>query len=117
MLMLKSQEKATDAIWLRLPGHRVAALKPEFREQAMELERAVQKGVAAYPDMTRPDFYDVELECGTAYIHVYRDMQAIYLVSHSFETVLLQCTKQSRHSNPNPPHGGEPPPNASPIRA
>jgi len=115
--MLKSQKKVTDAIWLRLSGYRVAALKPEFREQAMELERAVQKGVAAYPDMTRPDFYDVELECGTAYIHVYRDMQAIYLVSHSFETVLLQCTKQSRHSNPNPPHGGEPPPNASPIRA
>jgi len=42
--------------------------------------------------MTRPDFYDVELECGSAYIHVYRDMQAIYLVSHSFETMLLQCS-------------------------
>jgi hypothetical protein len=34
MLMLKSQEKATDAIWLRLSGYRVTALKPEFREQA-----------------------------------------------------------------------------------
>ena len=92
MFMLKSQKKATDAIWLRLSGYRVAALKPEFREQAMELERAIRKGVAAYPDMTRPDFYDVELECGSAYIHVYRDMQAIYLVSHSFETMLLQCS-------------------------
>ena len=90
--MLKSQKKATDAIWLRLSGYRVAALKPEFREQAMELGRAMQEGVAAYPDMTRPDFYDVELECGSAYIHVYRDMQTIYLVSHSFETVLLQCS-------------------------
>lgn len=90
--MLKSQKKVTDAIWLRLSGYRVTALRPEFREQAMELERAVWKGVQAYPDMTRPDFYDVELECGTAYIHVYRDMQAIYVVSHSFEAVLLQCS-------------------------
>ena len=92
MFMLKSQEKATDAIWLRLSGYRVASLKPEFREQAVELERAIRKGIAAYPDMKRPDFYDVELECGSAYIHVYPDMQTIYLVSHSFETVLLQCS-------------------------
>ena len=90
--MLKSQEKATDAIWLRLSGYRVAALKPEFREQAIELGRAIQDGVTAYPDTTRPDFYDVELECGAAYIHVHRDMQAIYLVSHSFKTVLQQCS-------------------------
>ena len=92
MFMLKSQEKATDAICLRLSGYRVAALKPEFREQAMELERAIRKGVAAYPDMTRPDFYDVELECGWAYIHVYPHMQAIYLVNHTVETVLLLCS-------------------------
>jgi hypothetical protein len=90
--MLKSQEKATDAICLRLSGYRVAALKPEFRDQAMELEQAIRKGVAAYPDMTRPDFYDVELASGSAYIHVYRDIQAVYLVNHSLETVLLQCS-------------------------
>ena len=90
--MLKSQEKATDAIWLRLSGYRVAALKPEFHEQAMELERAIRNGVAAYRDMTRPDFYDVDLECGSAYIHVYPDLQAIYRVSHSLEPVLLQCS-------------------------
>ena len=90
--MLKSQKKVTDAVWLRLSGYSVVALKPEFREQAIELERAIRKGVAAYPDMTRPGFYDVELQCGSAYIHVYRDKQAIYLVSHFFETVLLQCS-------------------------
>ena len=70
--MLKSEEKATAAIWLRLSGYRVAALKPEFREQEMQLERAIRKGVAAYPDMTRPDFYDVELECGSALHHEYK---------------------------------------------
>ena len=37
-----------------------------------ELERAIEEGIPAYPDLARADFYDVELEDHWAYIHVYR---------------------------------------------
>src|SRR3989442_304287 len=81
--MVKSEKKTRDLVWLRLRGYRVAALKPEFGEHAIELERAIHDGIPAYPDSTRADFYDVELEGGWAYIHVYRDGSAVYLVAHS----------------------------------
>jgi hypothetical protein len=58
-------------------------LKPEFDQSAIELESAIHGGVPAYPDLARADFYDVMLEDGWAYIHVYRNGHAVYLVARS----------------------------------
>ncbi len=79
--MVKSEKKTRNPVWLKLPSYRVVASKPEFDEHAVELQRAVQRGIAAYPDWARGDFYDVELEKGWAYIHVYRNGCAIYLIA------------------------------------
>ena len=84
--MVKSEKETRDVVWLRLRGYRVAALKPEFGEHAIELEHAIHEGIPAYPDSARADFYDVALEGGWAYIHVYRESRAVYLVAHSPST-------------------------------
>ena len=81
--MVKSEMKARNAVLLRLPGYRVVALKPEFDEHTIELEQVIQEGISAYADLVRPDFYDVALQDGWAYIHVYRAGHAVYLVAHS----------------------------------
>ena len=80
--MVKS-EKKRNPVWLKLGDYRVVALKPDFDKYAAELERAIQKGIPAYPDLARADFYDVALDEGWAYIHVYRDGHTVYLVAHS----------------------------------
>ena len=81
--MVKSENDIRSAGWLRLRGYRVVALKPEFDELTTELERAIEEGIPAYPDLARADFYDVELEDHWAYIHVYRTGRTVYLVAHS----------------------------------
>ena len=81
--MVKSGNNIGSAGWLRLRGYRVVALKPEFEELTTELERAIEEGIPAYPDLARTDFYDVELEDHWAYIHVYRAGRTVYLVTHS----------------------------------
>jgi len=84
--MMKSEKKTTERVWLKLRGYRVASLKPEFGEHAIELERGIHEGILAYPDPVRTDFYDVVLDGGSAYIHVYRDGHVVYLVAHSLST-------------------------------
>src|SRR5262245_45731068 len=81
--MVKSEKKTAERVWLRLSGYRVASLKPELGEHAIELERAIHEGIPAYSDPVRADFYDVALEAGWAYIHVHRDGRVVYLVAHS----------------------------------
>jgi hypothetical protein len=76
------KEKTRGQVWLRLPGYRVTALKAEFRERAVELERVIRDGIPAIPDSVRTDFYDVALKTGVAYIHVDWRRHAVYLVAH-----------------------------------
>jgi len=84
--MVNSETKTRDLVWLKLRDYHVVAMKPEFDQHAIELESAIQGGMPAYPDLARVDFYDVVLEDGWAYIHVYRDRHAVYLVAHSLPT-------------------------------
>jgi hypothetical protein len=89
--MVKAEKRTRDLIWLRLRGYQVVSLKPGFDEHTIELERTIRKGVPAYPDSTRADFYDVALEAGEAYIHVYRGGHTIYLVAHSISARSQFC--------------------------
>ena len=79
---MTTKEEMRNPVWLELRGYRAVALKPEFDLHAVELERAIHAGIAAYPDMARTDFYDVALEEGWAYIHIYRDRCAVYLIAY-----------------------------------
>jgi hypothetical protein len=81
--MLKMARETRETGCLRLRGHRVVALKPEFEEHAVKLEKALPDGVPAYRDLVRPDFYCVVMEDGQVYIHVYRRTNVVYLVAHS----------------------------------
>jgi len=85
--MVKSEMKTTNAVLLRLHGYRVVALKPDFDQHTIELEEAIQEGISACADMARADFYDIALQDGWAYIHVYRAGHAVYLVAHSPSTL------------------------------
>jgi hypothetical protein len=84
--MVKLEREMRSPVCLKLNGYQVVALKPGFDTHADELELAIQGGVRAYPDMRRVDFYDVELEEGWAYIHIYRDRHVAYLVNYSSST-------------------------------
>ena len=88
--MMKPEKKISNPVWLELRGYHVVALKPEFKAHALELERTIHEGIAAYPDIARADFYDVALEQGCAYIHVYRDRHVAYLVTYSPDTKVRQ---------------------------
>ena len=90
--MVKAGKKTQNPVWLKLPGYRVVASKPEFDEHAVELGWAIQRGIPAYPDLARGDFYDLALEEGWAYIHVYRDGHAVYLIAYfpsTFNSLLV----------------------------
>jgi hypothetical protein len=81
------------AIRLQLRKYKVAPLNPLLRERVGELERGLRRGVQAYPDSQRRDFYDVKLTDGWAYIHVYQDARTVYLVSYfsstSFDSIAI----------------------------
>ena len=93
---MQSEKEIRNPVWLKLSGHRVVALKPEFGEHAVELESAIQRGIPAYPDLARADFYDVALEEGWAYIHVYRAGHLVYLVADFLSTSRSFSTGDSK---------------------
>ena len=70
-----------DAIWLQLQNYHVMPLNPQL-EGRVDLERAINQGIPACPDLHRARFYDVELEGGWAYVHVRDDLQTVYLVAY-----------------------------------
>jgi len=72
-----------DAIWLRPADYAVAPLNAKLKNKVTELSKALEKGLPAYPDNNRQDFYDVELENGWAYIHIREDRRMVYLIAYS----------------------------------
>src|SRR5262249_20236429 len=81
--MVKPEGNAADTVWLQLPDYHVVGLKPGFADPATKLEQAIHKGIRAHPDLTRSDFFDVELENTWFYVHVYADTRTVYLIAHS----------------------------------
>jgi hypothetical protein len=73
----------SDTMWLRIPDYEIAALNARLDCRVPELKSALRSGLAAYPDMNRENFYDVELPTGWAYIHVRDDKQMVYIVAYS----------------------------------
>jgi hypothetical protein len=82
---LKTMETAIDpqcdTIWLQLQNYHVVPLNLRI-DGRDEVERAIHRGVPAKPDLHRPDFYDVELDYGWAYVHVRHQLRTVYLVAY-----------------------------------
>jgi len=73
----------SDTTWLRIQDYSIAALNTRLAGRVSELKHALQSGLSAYPDMSRENFYDVELPTGWAYIHVRDDKETVYLIAYS----------------------------------
>jgi len=80
--MSKPGSKAS-FVWLEFPEYQLVPLKTRFLAHIVELGRAIHQGVFAYPDVARPDFFEVALQKGWAYIHVYDTAHIVYLVAYS----------------------------------
>lgn len=74
-----------DSIWLRAADYEVTPLNARLAARVSELKRGLERGLPAFPDANRQNFYDVELPNGWAYIHVREDKQTVYLVAYSRE--------------------------------
>ena len=70
------------AIRLHIQDYPVAPLNPSLGAHIREVERELRRGVQAYPDLQRRDFYDVELGDGWTYIHVHHDARTVFVVSY-----------------------------------
>jgi hypothetical protein len=71
-----------DTVWIRANYH-VAPLNARLSGWVNELQHALKSGLAAYPDTSRRNFYDVELPSGWAYIHILDNKETVYLVAYS----------------------------------
>jgi hypothetical protein len=72
-----------DAIWLELRNYGVVPLNAALVSRIPELSMALRQGVAACPDQSRDGFYSVELNRGSAYIHIHDGSHTVYLVAYS----------------------------------
>ena len=72
-----------DTTWLRIPNYEIASLNTKLADREVELKRALESGLPAYPDPNRDSFYDLELPTGWAYIHVRDDNHTVYLIAFS----------------------------------
>jgi hypothetical protein len=88
-----------DAIWLRRRNYRIVPLNSSLSGHTPALGMAIERGVRAYPDLQRPDFYHIELENGRAYVHVHDDARAVYLVAYGNSASFIHS--QSRNPEPN----------------
>jgi|GEM_PF-1773342 len=70
-----------NAISLKAENYDVVPLNRRVAGSVFELERALQRGAPIFPDRSRSDFYDAELDNGWAYIHVREDTRTVYLVA------------------------------------
>ena len=69
-------------MWFQRDNYRIVPLNSSLHLPALALEQAIRQGVPAWRDANRVDFYDVELNHGSAYIHVRDDAQVVYLVAY-----------------------------------
>jgi hypothetical protein len=83
MTTVKLERDVTDAIWLRRLNYHVMPLNPRLGGHVLEVERAIERGIPAHPDLHRHEFYLLELNSGWVYIHVRENARTVYVVAHS----------------------------------
>ena len=88
-----------DTIWLRRRNYRIVPLNSSLAGRIPALGMAIVRGVRAYPDLQRPDFYDIELENGRAYVHVHDDARAVYLVAYGNSASFIHAQARNPETN------------------
>jgi hypothetical protein len=88
-----------EAIWLRRRDYRIVPLNSWLSGCTPAVGMAIDRGVRAYPDLQRPDFYDIELENGRAYVHVHDDARAVYLVAYDNSDYFIDSQSRNPETN------------------
>jgi hypothetical protein len=90
-----------EAIWLRRRNYRIVPLNSSLSGHTPTVGMAIDRGVRAYPDLQRPDFYDIELENGRAYVHVHDDARTVYLVAYDNLASFIDSQSRNPETNRN----------------
>jgi hypothetical protein len=98
--MNSTLESELDAIWLQRRNYLVVPLNSSLSGYAVALGKAIEHGVRAYLDAQRPDFYDIELEDGRAYVHLHDDARAVYLVAYGNSASFIHSQSRNPETNP-----------------
>jgi len=80
---MKALASKPSDIRLQRRNYRIVPLNPSVDAPISELAVAIDQGVSARPDLSRLDFYEVDLEDGWAYVHLHDDARVAYLVAYS----------------------------------
>ena len=72
-----------NSIWLQESGYKVSALKAALTDLVPLLQLALERGLAAHPDESHRNFYEIELVDRWAYIYVHDHKRTVYLVACS----------------------------------
>jgi len=82
----KTRLKATD--------YKVVSLNGALEPHVARLRRALSKGLVALGDRARDNFYEVRMEDGCFYIHVYDLKKTVYLIAASQAGRVAEFAKQ-----------------------
>jgi hypothetical protein len=88
-----------DPIWLRRRDCRIVPLNSSLSNAVAAVGLPIRCGVRAYPDLRRPDFYDIELDDGWAYVHVLDGARVVYLVAYSSYSPFIHSQPRSPETN------------------
>ena len=70
-----------DVVWLQHQDYDIVPLNT-LHAPISELGEAIRRGIPAVPDPNRPDFYEMNLIHGWAYIHVHDAARTVYVVAY-----------------------------------
>jgi hypothetical protein len=97
--MTFTPDSEREAIWLRRRNYLIVPLNSSLSGHTPALGVAIDRGVRAYPDLHRPDFYDIELENGRAYVHLHDDAWAVYLVAYGNSASFIDSQSRNPEAN------------------
>jgi len=72
-----------EAIWLKEPDYDVVAMNSKLASHVQTLAKELRSGIGAYQDLTRENFYSIQLERNWCYVHVHGAARTVYLVAVS----------------------------------
>jgi hypothetical protein len=70
-----------DVVWLQHQDYDIVPLNT-FHSTISEPAEAIRRGIPAVPDLNRPNFYELNLSQGWAYIHVRDAARTVYVVAY-----------------------------------
>ena len=72
-----------ESIWLKEHGYNVVAMNEKLTSHVQTLAKELSSGISAYPDLTRENFYSIQLKGNWYYVHIHDAVRTVYLVAAS----------------------------------